>query len=139
MTATLRFTLMLLVVVMLAGLTPSARACAACAGQSDDLMAQGMNWGIFALLGVVTCVLGGIAAFFIQVARRSSALAAATAGDAAAIVHSNAPALSHEHHHGTQWHGTVALPARRRHDETGRPLPGASGRNSRDSIRPRFG
>lgn len=51
---------------------PEAFACAACFGQSDSRMAQGMNMGIFALLGVITCVLGGVAAFFIHLARRSS-------------------------------------------------------------------
>jgi hypothetical protein len=38
-------------------------------------MAVGMNWGIFSLLGVVVVVLGGIAAFFVYLARRSAALA----------------------------------------------------------------
>jgi len=35
-------------------------------------MAQGMNMGIFALLLVITAVLGGVAAFFIYLARRGS-------------------------------------------------------------------
>jgi hypothetical protein len=42
-------------------------------------MAQGMNWGIFSLLGVVGLVLGGVAAFFIYLARRSAAMAAQAA------------------------------------------------------------
>jgi hypothetical protein len=42
-------------------------------------MAQGMNWGIFTLLGVVGLVLGGFAAFFIFLARRSAAVAAQAA------------------------------------------------------------
>jgi hypothetical protein len=46
-------------------------ACSACFGASDSDMAKGMNMGIFALLGVVVMVLGGIAAFFIYLARRS--------------------------------------------------------------------
>jgi heme/copper-type cytochrome/quinol oxidase subunit 2 len=50
-------------------------ACAACYGQSDSAMAAGMNWGIFSLLGMVVVVLGGVAGFFIYLARRSSALA----------------------------------------------------------------
>jgi maltodextrin utilization protein YvdJ len=49
----------------------TAGACAACYGQSDSPMAQGMNWGIFALLGVISVVLSGIAGFFIYVAKRS--------------------------------------------------------------------
>jgi len=47
-------------------------ACAACFGQSDSRMAQGMNMGIFALLLVITCVLGGVAGFFVFLARRGS-------------------------------------------------------------------
>jgi len=47
-------------------------ACAACYGQSDSAMAKGMNWGIFTLLAVVVSVLGGIAGFFVFLARRSA-------------------------------------------------------------------
>jgi heme/copper-type cytochrome/quinol oxidase subunit 2 len=55
-------------------LTPgSAWACAACYGQSDSPMAKGMNWGIFSLLGFIVVVLGGVAAFFIYLARRAAA------------------------------------------------------------------
>ena len=50
-------------------------ACAACYGQSDSPMAAGMNWGILSLLGMIVVVLGGVAAFFIVLARRSAALA----------------------------------------------------------------
>jgi len=39
-------------------------------------MAAGMNWGIFSLLGIVVLVLGGIAGFFIYLARRAAALQA---------------------------------------------------------------
>ena len=52
-------------------------ACAACFGASDSDMAKGMNMGIFALMGVVVVVLGGIASFAIYLARRASAQAAA--------------------------------------------------------------
>jgi hypothetical protein len=52
------------------------RACAACFGQSDSPLAQGMNMGIASLLVVVLFVLGGIAAFFISLVRRSAKLAA---------------------------------------------------------------
>jgi len=50
----------------------SALACAACYGKSDSPLAQGMNWGIFSLLAVVVCVLGGIAGFFVFLARKSA-------------------------------------------------------------------
>ena len=51
-------------------------ACAACYGQSDSPLAEGMNWGIFSLLGVVVCVLASIATFFVFLGRRSAAISA---------------------------------------------------------------
>ena len=51
-------------------------ACAACYGQSDSPMARGMNWGILSLLAMVALVLGGVAAFFVYLARRSATVAA---------------------------------------------------------------
>lgn len=35
-----------------------------------------MNWGIFTLLGVIVSVLGGVASFFVYLARKSAATAA---------------------------------------------------------------
>ena len=67
-------------VVLALALAASPRtvwACAACYGQSDSPMAQGMNWGILSLLGVVVLVLGGVAAFFVYLARKSAAISAA--------------------------------------------------------------
>lgn len=55
----------------------SALACAACYGQSDSPLAAGMNWGIFSLMGVIVCVLGSIASFFVFLARRAAAVEAA--------------------------------------------------------------
>ena len=57
----------------------SVFACAACFGKSDSPLAKGMNWGIFSLLAMVVCVLGAIASFFIFLARKSAAVAAAAA------------------------------------------------------------
>lgn len=59
-------------------------ACSACYGQSDSAMAKGMNWGILSLLAVVITVLGGIAGFFVFVARRSTGT-----GTMATASHSN--------------------------------------------------
>jgi hypothetical protein len=59
--------------VVLALQPGSLLACAACYGASDSPMAQGMNAGIFSLLGVVVTVLGGIAGFFIYLAKKSGA------------------------------------------------------------------
>lgn len=47
-----------------------APACAACYGQSDSPMAQGMNWGIMVLLVVVGVVLSGIAGFFVFIVKK---------------------------------------------------------------------
>jgi hypothetical protein len=52
-------------------------ACVACYGQSDSPLAEGMNMGILFLLGVIGLVLGGFVTFFIYLARRSAAVAAA--------------------------------------------------------------
>ncbi len=61
---------------LFASLPSPLLACAACFGQSDSAMAQGMNWGILSLLGIIVLVLGGVAAFFVYLAKRSAALAA---------------------------------------------------------------
>ena len=50
----------------------SAMACAACYGRSDAPMAQGLNAGIFTLLGVIGSVLAGAVVFFVYIARRAS-------------------------------------------------------------------
>ncbi len=67
---------------LLAGLAMAATpqsllACATCFGKSDSDLASAMNWGILSLLVVVVFVLGGIAAFFIYLARRAAITAAA--------------------------------------------------------------
>ena len=71
----------LLALALAAAAVPqSVRACAACFGASDSPMAKGMNWGIFSLLVVVVTVLGGIAAFFIYLARKSAATSLVVGG-----------------------------------------------------------
>lgn len=54
-------------------------ACATCFGKSDDLMAKGMNAGIFTLLVCIFCVLAAIVVFFIYILRRAARLAAQNA------------------------------------------------------------
>ena len=66
-----------MVAILIGGLPSAARACAACYGQSDSPLAQGFNWGILSLLAVVVCVLGAITGFFVFLARRAAAQAAA--------------------------------------------------------------
>lgn len=58
-------------VLALAFCPASLWACTACYGQSDSPLAEGMNWGILTLLGVVLCVLTGITSFFVYIAKRS--------------------------------------------------------------------
>ncbi len=73
-------TLVMPAFVVLALFASSGRvwACAACYGKSDSALAEGMNWGIFTLLVVVAAVLGGIASFFVYLAKRSAAGAEAS-------------------------------------------------------------
>ena len=52
----------------------SALACATCYGASDSPLAQGMNWGIATLLGVIGSVLAGVVAFFVHVGVKSARL-----------------------------------------------------------------
>jgi hypothetical protein len=61
----------------------SVFACAACYAKLNEPspLAEGMNWGIFTLLGVVVCVLGGIATFGIYLARKSTMMSAAMEAD----------------------------------------------------------
>lgn len=60
---------------VMAASSPAAMACTACFGQSDSNLAKGMNMGIAVLLLIITCVLSGVAGFFVFVAKRSSQLA----------------------------------------------------------------
>ena len=72
-----RKTLACAAVIALAALRPAPLfACAACYGASDSPMAQGMNWGILTLLGVVLSVLTMVIAFFVHVGRTSAKLRA---------------------------------------------------------------
>jgi hypothetical protein len=66
------------IVGIVALLPRSLLACAACYGQSDSAMAAGMNWGILSLLGIILFMLGGVAGFFVFLARRSAVLAKTT-------------------------------------------------------------
>ena len=75
----MKFTKYILSLIMLALLAPSsAFACATCyGGNIDSPMTDGMNWGIFTLLGVVGTVLASFLTFLIYLIRKSEALAAA--------------------------------------------------------------
>ena len=74
----LRKTFALLVFALL--FTPrAAQACAVCFGNSDSKLANGMLAGVFVLLFVVLAVLGGFAALFVLIARKSAEAAAEAA------------------------------------------------------------
>ena len=60
--------------LMIAANGPLVSACTACFGKSDSNMAKGMNMGIAALLLVITCVLCGVAGFFVFLAKRNAQL-----------------------------------------------------------------
>jgi hypothetical protein len=76
----IKFALAVLLVSVM--LHPNALlACAACYGQSDSPLAQGMNWGIYSLLAVIGCVLSVITAFFVHLGRRAANTTRATEAD----------------------------------------------------------
>ena len=74
----------ILLPVGMALLAPSpAFACATCYGANiDSPMADGMNWGIFTLLGVVGTVLASFLTFLVYIIRKSEALNAAAEASA---------------------------------------------------------
>ena len=59
-------------VMALAAQANSALACAACYGAAKGPLMDGMKWGIFALLITVVGVLGGVASFFVYLAKRAA-------------------------------------------------------------------
>lgn len=68
-------TLLAAAALAVAAVPAPALACAACYGQSDSPLADGINWGIFTLLGVIVTVLGGFVALFVYFAKRAAAAA----------------------------------------------------------------
>ena len=69
--------LKILIPALALGAPAKSLACAACYNnQASGPLTEGMNWGIFTLLGVVVPVLGAFLAFFIYLIRKSEALAA---------------------------------------------------------------
>ncbi len=70
---------LIFLVLVWAAAPQNVLACAACFGKSDSPLAQGMNMGIFSLLGVVGVVLASVAGFFVFLARKSAQAARAKA------------------------------------------------------------
>ena len=70
----MKTSLKFIVPLLLAGWLPAkSMACAACYGASDSPLAEGMNWGILTLLGVVGTVLTCFLVFFVHIVRKSEA------------------------------------------------------------------
>jgi hypothetical protein len=67
----MRKALLAVLVLLMLAVPRAALACPVCFGQSDSPMAQGVNMGIFFLLGVIGVVLAGFAAFMVYLARRA--------------------------------------------------------------------
>ncbi len=61
----------ILIAVALALVPRVAFACPVCFGQNDSPLANAMNLGIFAMLGVVVGILASFAAFFVYLSRRA--------------------------------------------------------------------
>ncbi len=49
-----------------------AWACAACAGRSDDVMAQGLNAAVLTMMAVLLTVLGSLLGFMVYLIRRAA-------------------------------------------------------------------
>ena len=64
-----------LITALVLAVPRAALACPVCFGQSDSLLAQGVNMGIYFLLAVVIGVLAAFASFFIYLARRAKTFA----------------------------------------------------------------
>ena len=73
----------LLVLLMVVAAPRAAFACPVCFGQSDSPMAQGVNMGIYVLLGITGGVLAAFATFFIYLIRRARLFAGDPADGAA--------------------------------------------------------
>ena len=75
MTANARAVLRVVVAMALLAAPRVALACPVCFGQSDSPLARGVNMGVLFLLGTITAVLIGFAAFMIYLARRARVFA----------------------------------------------------------------
>jgi hypothetical protein len=74
-TASARAVLRVLVTMAVLAAPRAALACPVCFGQSDSPLARGVNMGVLFLLGTITAVLIGFAAFMIYLARRARVFA----------------------------------------------------------------
>jgi hypothetical protein len=74
-TASARAGLRVLVTMAVLAAPRAALACPVCFGQSDSPLARGVNMGVLFLLGTITAVLIGFAAFMIYLARRARVFA----------------------------------------------------------------
>ncbi|HEX7860484.1 MAG TPA: hypothetical protein VF773_09175 [Verrucomicrobiae bacterium] len=63
-----------LAAALFAATSPSALACTVCFGDPNSNLTKGQSFGIAALLLIITCVLCGVAGFFVYLAKRSAQL-----------------------------------------------------------------
>lgn len=86
MNGTAKYLGSLFVILVLTLSTPApVLACAACFGDSDSDMANGLKLGVLSLLAVVVMVLVGFAAFFVFLVRRSNLAQAPAASSLASM------------------------------------------------------
>lgn len=74
-----------LIVATLISSTQTVRACATCFGQSDELMAKGMNMGILTLLICIGGVLLGMASVGFYLIRRAARFHSVQSSDTAGV------------------------------------------------------
>jgi hypothetical protein len=74
-TANARAVLRVVVTMALLAAPRVVLACPVCFGQSDSPLAKGVNMGVLFMLGTITAVLIGFAAFMIYLARRARVFA----------------------------------------------------------------
>ena len=65
-----------IIALLMLAFSPAAQACSVCFGDPNSLLSKGAVAGVGVLLLVVMGVLGGVAAFFYYVAKRTASLAA---------------------------------------------------------------
>ena len=77
--------------LLLAAMASEARACAVCFGAPGSEETRAITWAVLFMLGVLACVLTGVVAFMIQLARRARRPLPAHLALANQVLQENAP------------------------------------------------